>query len=96
MATSCRAPSFESYRCCACGTLGCSLLGLVAVADRQCVDWTQAPLLADRLPQVGAALSLLGVAMGTLRITSPFAAPFARSDRLAISEKSDRGIFISL
>ena len=37
------------------------LLLLIANA----LDWAQAPLLADRLLQVGAALSLLGVAMGS-------------------------------
>ncbi|MGP2730942.1 MFS transporter, partial [Serratia marcescens] len=47
-------------------TLGCSLLGLwLLLLIANALDWTQAPLLADRLLQVGAALSLLGVAMGS-------------------------------
>ncbi|CAI1860573.1 muropeptide transporter [Serratia marcescens] len=47
-------------------TLGCSLLGLwLLLLIANVLDWAQAPLLADRLLQVGAALSLLGVAMGS-------------------------------
>lgn len=47
-------------------TLGCSLLGLwLLLLIANALDWTQAPQLADRLLQVGAALSLLGVAMGS-------------------------------
>ncbi|MBL3222943.1 muropeptide transporter AmpG, partial [Klebsiella pneumoniae] len=46
-------------------TLGCSLLGLwLLLLIANALDWTQAPLLANRLLQIGAALSLLGVAMG--------------------------------
>ena len=48
-------------------TLGCSLLGLwLLLLITNALDWTLLPNLADRLLQMGAALSLVGIAMGSL------------------------------
>lgn len=48
-------------------TLGCTLLGLwllLLIADN--MDWLQVPGLAERMLQIGAASSLMGILMGSL------------------------------
>ena len=75
-------------------TLGCSLLGLwLLLLIANALDWTQAPLLAERLLQAGAALSLLGVAMGSALDYRPCAAPVWRNltGRRFRRPKSDPG-----
>lgn len=48
-------------------TLGCSLLGLwLVLLITNALDWSALPNLADRLLQLGAALSLVGIAMGSV------------------------------
>jgi PAT family beta-lactamase induction signal transducer AmpG len=48
-------------------TLGCSLLGLwLILLITNALDWSALPNLADRLLQLGAALSLVGIVMGSL------------------------------